>query len=248
MLQVTDLKMTYAPRLSVPVEALKGVDFSMEEGEFVAIMGESGSGKSTLLNLIALLDEPTSGTICLDGEDITHYSDKQRSLYRREHMGYIFQDYSLLDIFTIEENVALPLLLSGTSSPLARQKAKEKLESLGILDLSGKYPYELSGGQQQRAAVARALVISPRLILADEPTGALDSKMAMSLLDTFSTLKEQGQSILMVTHSSHAASYASRVLFLKDGRIYHQIYRGDLKQEDFHRDIIHSLSVLGGAQ
>ena len=248
MLHVQHVSKTYSPRFGVSVDALKEVDFSLEDGEFVAIMGESGSGKSTLLNLIALLDTPTTGEISLDGKAITSFSDENRALYRRDHMGYIFQDYSLLDIFNVEENVALPLLLAGKSSAEAHKRAHDELKHLGIEALAKKYPYELSGGQQQRAAVARALATSPRLLLADEPTGSLDSKTARALLETFEQLREEGQSILMVTHSSIAASYASRILFLKDGRIYHQIYRGDEDQESFQRDIIHSLSALGGVQ
>ena len=233
ILEVNNLKKVYTTRLGGnQVEALKNLSFSVEEGEYVAIMGESGSGKTTLLNILAALDKPTGGQVILNGKNIVDIREKEISAFRRENLGFVFQDFNLLDNFSLKDNIVLPLVLSGVDYKEMERRITPIAAQLGILDILGKYPYEVSGGQKQRAAVARALIIKPELVLADEPTGALDSKATEDLLTLFNKINERGQTILMVTHSTKAASHARRVLFIKDGEVFHQIYRGNLTSEE----------------
>lgn len=220
------------------------VSFSVEEGEYVAIMGESGSGKSTLLNILAALDRPTGGRVKLDGKDIGLIRDKEITKFRRENLGFVFQDFNLLDTFSLRDNIFLPLVLSRKSVKEMNSRLLPIVQKLGIRELLDKYPYEVSGGQKQRVAVARALITDPKLILADEPTGALDSRSADDLLRLFGEVNEEGQTILMVTHSARAASRAGRVLFIKDGRVFHQIYRGDSTDEQMYQKISNTLTLL----
>lgn len=245
ILKVDDLKKTYVSRLGTSrVEALKGVFFSVEEGEYVAIMGESGSGKTTLLNILAALDKPTSGSVILDGKNVVEIKESDMAVFRRDNLGYVFQDFNLLDTFTLEDNIFLPLILKGEKHDEIKAKLMPLAEKLGIKDLLKKYPYEVSGGQKQRAAVARALITNPKILLADEPTGALDSKSTDELLDMFENVNESGQTILMVTHSTKAASHAKRVLFIKDGVVFHEIYRGDQSFEEMYKSISDTLTML----
>ena len=245
LLEVRHLKKTYTNRFGTnQVEALKDVTFSMEEGEYTAVMGESGSGKTTLLNLLASFDRPTSGDIILNGLPFRKIQDKDLAVYRRKNLGFVFQDFNLLDTFSIEDNIYLPLVLAGEDYREMGQKIRPIAQALHIYELLEKYPYEVSGGQKQRCAVARALITQPRLVLADEPTGALDSKAANALLDVFGEINRQGQTILMVTHSAQAASRASRVLFIKDGEVFHQIYRGEKTKEEMYQMISDTLTIL----
>ena len=230
ILEVSGLKKVYTTRFGGnKVEALKNVTFSVEEGEYVAIMGESGSGKTTLLNILAALDRPTGGTVRLDGKDMSKIKESQIADFRRDNLGFVFQDFNLLDTFSLEDNIYLPMVLAGKSYPEMKQRLTPIARQLGITEILKKYPYEVSGGQKQRAAVARALITAPRLVLADEPTGALDSRSTDELLQLFREINQGGQTILMVTHSVKAASHAGRVLFIKDGQVFHQIYRGNRK-------------------
>ena len=226
------------------VEALKNVTFDVEPGEYVAIMGESGSGKTTLLNILAALDKPTSGSVILDGNDLARVKESQATAFRRDNLGFVFQEFNLLDTFTLEDNIDLPLVLAGKPYADMHRRLKPIAEKLGIAALLKKYPYEVSGGQKQRAAVARALITAPKLILADEPTGALDSKSTDELLRLFSDINRTGQTILMVTHSVKAASHASRVLFIKDGEVFHQIYRGEHTDSQLYQLITDTLTML----
>lgn len=245
ILEVNGLKKVYTTRFSGnKVEALRNVNFSVEEGEYVAIMGESGSGKTTLLNILAALDKPTGGTVQLDGKNLASIKDSAIASFRREHLGFVFQDFNLLDTFSLEDNIYLPLVLAGKQYQEMHSRLESLAKKLGITSLLKKYPYEVSGGQKQRAAVARALITDPRLVLADEPTGALDSRATDELLRLFNTINEEGQTILMVTHSVKAASHAGRVLFIKDGEVYHQIYRGDSTDEQLYQKISDTLTVL----
>ena len=245
LLNVNGLKKVYTTRLGgAKVTALYGVSFTVEEGEFVAIMGESGSGKTTLLNILAGLDKPTSGQVFLNMRDIVSLNEKEISAFRRDHLGFVFQDFNLLDTFSLEDNIYLPLVLSGKQPSEMKQRLVPLAAQLGIAHLLKKYPYEVSGGQKQRAAVARALITNPRLILADEPTGALDSKATDELLRLFGDINAQGQTILMVTHSVKAASHAGRVLFIKDGELFHQIYRGESTENQFYQKISDALTLL----
>lgn len=245
MLEVKHLKKIYATRFGGnKAEALKDVNFTVEQGEYTAIMGESGSGKTTLLNLLASVDRPTDGEILLNGKNIVSIKDRDLARFRREHLGFVFQDFNLLDTLSLEDNIYLPLVLAGGKYEQMEPKLKEISARLGILDLLKKYPYEVSGGQKQRVAVARAIITEPDIILADEPTGALDSRSASELLNIFSSLHENGQTILMVTHSIRAASHAGRVLFIKDGEIYHQLYRGNLTSDQMYKKISDTLTVL----
>lgn len=245
ILEVNGLKKVYTTRFGGnKVEALRNVNFSVEEGEYVAIMGESGSGKTTLLNIIAALDRPTGGTVQLDGKNLASIKDSAIASFRREHLGFVFQDFNLLDTFSLEDNIYLPLVLAGKQYQEMHSRLEPLAKKLGITSLLKKYPYEVSGGQKQRAAVARALITDPRLVLADEPTGALDSRATDELLRLFNTINEDGQTILMVTHSVKAASHAGRVLFIKDGEVYHQIYRGDSTEEQMYQKISDTLTVL----
>ena len=251
ILEVHNLKKVYTTRFGGnPVQALSQVSFSVEEGEYVAIMGESGSGKTTLLNILAALDKPTSGEVLLGGRSLSTLKEKELAAFRRENLGFVFQDFNLLDTFSLKDNILLPLVLSGKGHAEMEARLSGLARKLGITELLSKFPYEVSGGQKQRAAVARALITGPQLILADEPTGALDSRSSVELLQNFARLnREVGRTILMVTHSAMAASYASRVLFIKDGEIFAQLYRGDGDNRAFFDRIVSNLSVLseGGA-
>lgn len=245
LLEVKNVKKIYTTRFgNNQVEALKNVNFSVESGEYVAIMGESGSGKTTLLNILAALDKPTEGKVYLKGNDLGNLKEKDIAAFRRQNMGFVFQDFNLLDTFSLEDNIYLPLVLAGKQYQEMHSRLEPLAKKLGIISLLKKYPYEVSGGQKQRAAVARALITDPRLVLADEPTGALDSRATDELLRLFNTINEDGQTILMVTHSVKAASHAGRVLFIKDGEVYHQIYRGDSTEEQMYQKISDTLTVL----
>lgn len=245
LLEVKNLKKVYKTRLGGnAVEALKNVNFSVEEGEFVAIMGESGSGKTTLLNILAALDQPTAGSVLLDGKNFSGIKESDVAAFRRDHLGFVFQEFNLLDTFTLEDNIYLPLVLAGKSYQEMHRRLAPIADKLGITALLKKYPYEVSGGQKQRAAVARAMITDPRIILADEPTGALDSKSSDELLHLFGEVNRQGQTVLMVTHSVKAASSASRVLFIKDGEVFHQLYRGSDTNEQLYQKISDSLTML----
>ena len=245
LLEVKSLKKIYTTRLGGhKVQALSNVNFSVEKGEFLAIMGESGSGKTTLLNIIATLDKPTSGDVLLNGKSVFSISEKEIAAFRRKNLGFVFQDFNLLDTLTLKENIFLPLVLSGKAYSEMSERLKPIAERLRISNILEKYPYEVSGGEKQRAAIARALITSPQLILADEPTGALDSKASSQLLKAFSEINESGHTILMVTHSAKAASYAKRVLFIKDGEVFHQLYRGGRNPEDMFAVIADTLTVL----
>ncbi len=251
LLEVNDVKKIYTTRFGGnQVQALSGVTFTVEAGEYVAIMGESGSGKTTLLNILASLDKPTNGTVTLDGMELTKIKDREISAFRRNNLGFVFQDFNLLDTFSLRDNIFLPLVLAGRSHEEMEERLTPIAASLGISDLLGKYPYEVSGGQKQRAAVARALITYPKIILADEPTGALDSKASMKLLNIFSQINRTGQTILMVTHSTQAASHAGRVMFIKDGIVFNQIYRGNLNQQEMYQKISDTLTALaqGGGE
>lgn len=245
ILEVRGLKKIYSTRFGGnKVEALRNVNFTVEEGEYVAVMGESGSGKTTLLNILAALDKPTNGNIVLDGKDLSKIKEKDVAAFRRDNLGFVFQDFNLLDTFTLEDNIYLPLVLAGKNYKEMSGKLETVAKRLGILPLLKKYPYEVSGGQKQRAAVARAIITNPKLILADEPTGALDSKATDELLRLFSDINSTGQTIVMVTHSLKAASSANRVLFIKDGEVFHQIYRGKDTDEQLYQKISDTLTLL----
>lgn len=245
LLTVKNVKKTYQSRLNgQPVEALRQIDFTIEEGEYVAIMGESGSGKSTLLNLIATLDKPNTGLIQLRQQDFSEIAEKEAAKFRREHLGFVFQDFNLLDTFSVKDNILLPLVLSRMPYQKMDARLLPLVQALGIDELLEKYPYELSGGQQQRVAIARAIITQPELLLADEPTGALDSKTSNQLLQVFERLNANGQTILMVTHSIIAASHAKRVLFIKDGQVFHQLYRGEKTNQEFLETISDMTTVL----
>ena len=245
ILNVTGLKKVYTTRFGgSQVTALRQVDFSVEEGEYVAIMGESGSGKTTLLNILAALDKPTAGRVELDGRDMSAVRESDAAAFRRDNLGFVFQEFNLLDTFTLRDNIYLPLVLAGRPYRELKDRLDPIARQLGILELLDKYPYEVSGGQKQRAAVARALITHPRLILADEPTGALDSRSTDELLDLFGQINRQGQAILMVTHSVKAASHAGRVLFIKDGQVFHQLYRGQCTDEQLYQKIADTLTML----
>ena len=245
ILEVNGLRKVYTTRFGgASVEALKNINFSVENGEYVAIMGESGSGKTTLLNILAGLDKPTSGQVLLDGKDLASIRESDRAAFRRDNLGFVFQEFNLLDTFSVEDNIFLPLVLAGKPHAEMASRLAPLAEKLGILDILKKYPYEISGGQKQRAAVARALITNPRLLLADEPTGALDSRSTDELLRLFAQINRSGQTILMVTHSVKAASHAGRVLFIKDGEVYHQIYRGESSDEQLYQRIADTLTML----
>ncbi|HIS68495.1 MAG TPA: ABC transporter ATP-binding protein [Candidatus Gallacutalibacter stercoravium] len=245
ILEVNGLKKVYTTLMGGNrVEALRNVSFSVEQGEYVAIMGESGSGKTTLLNILAALDKPTGGTVLLDGKDLSKIKEASIAQFRRDNLGFVFQEFNLLDTFSIEDNIFLPLVLAGKQYSEMRRRIAPIATQLGITDILKKYPYEVSGGQKQRAAVARALITDPRLVLADEPTGALDSKATDELLRLFREINQGGQTILMVTHSVKAASHAGRVLFIKDGEVFHQIYRGNSTNEQLYQKVSDTLTML----
>lgn len=250
MLEVSHLKKVYTTHFGGnQVKALRNVSFTVEQGEYTAIMGESGSGKTTLLNILAALDKPTGGTVLLDGKDLTQIKESQIAAFRRDNLGFVFQDFNLLDTFSLEDNIYLPLVLTGTPYAEMQRRLAPIAQQLGITELLQKFPYEVSGGQKQRAAVARALITNPRLILADEPTGALDSRSTDELLSLFSAIHQSGQTIVMVTHSTKAASSAGRVMFIKDGEVFHQLYRGGCGNEEFYKKISDTLTLIasGGA-
>ena len=245
ILEVKGVKKIYTTRFcNNKVEALKNVNFQVEKGEYVAIMGESGSGKTTLLNILAALDRPTGGSVFLDGRNLSDIRESDMAAFRRDELGFVFQDFNLLDTFPVEDNIYLPLVLAGKSYNEMRVRLAPIAEKLGITSLLKKYPYEISGGQKQRVAVARALITGPKLILADEPTGALDSKATDELLSLFNEVNTTGQTILMVTHSVKAASHAGRVLFIKDGEVFHQIYRGQDSFSAQYQKISDTLTLL----
>ena len=245
MLEVQNIKKIYRSRFGKnDLEALKSINFTVEVGEYIAIMGESGSGKTTLLNILALLDRPTSGKVILMGKDLQEIKDNEMSKFRRENLGFVFQDFNLLDNFTVKENILLPLVLSDEKISVMEEKLLKIANKLNISDLLNKYPYEISGGQKQRTAIARALISEPKILLADEPTGALDSNSTRELLKVFKDLNQDGETILMVTHSIMAASEAKRVLFIKDGEIYHQIYRGERTSLDMQKKIADTMQML----
>lgn len=249
LLHVEGLKKVYTTRFGgQQVEALRDVNFEVEEGEYVAIMGESGSGKTTLLNILAALDRPTAGSVLLDGKDLAGVRESDMAAFRRDHLGFVFQEFNLLDTFSLKDNICLPLVLAGKSWREMEQRLLPLTQRLGIDQLLAKYPYEVSGGQKQRAAVARALITEPRILLADEPTGALDSRATDELLDLFGQINAAGQTILMVTHSVRAASRAGRVLFIKDGRVFYQIYRGEATSEQLYQKISDTLTMLQGGE
>lgn len=245
ILEVKGVKKVYTTRFgNNKVEALKNVNFQVEKGEYVAIMGESGSGKTTLLNILAALDRPTGGSVFLDGRNLSDIKESDMAAFRRDELGFVFQDFNLLDTFPVEDNIYLPLVLAGKSYNEMKVRLAPIAEKLGITSLLKKYPYEISGGQKQRVAVARALITGPKLILADEPTGALDSKATDELLSLFNEVNATGQTILMVTHSIKAASHAGRVLFIKDGEVFHQIYRGQDSFSAQYQKISDTLTLL----
>ena len=245
ILEVSGLRKVYTSRLGGSrVEALRNVSFTVEQGEYVAIMGESGSGKTTLLNILAALDEPTAGTVRLDGHELGKIRERDAAAFRRDNLGFVFQEVNLLDTFTLEDNIYLPLVLMGMSYEDMRARLLPVARELGLTELLKKYPYEVSGGQKQRAAVARAIITEPKLLLADEPTGALDSGSTDELLRLFAAINRAGQTILMVTHSVKAASRAGRVLFIKDGQVFHQLYRGEDDDTRFYQRISDTLTML----
>ena len=245
LLEVKNLKKIYTTRFGGnQVQALSDINFSVEEGEYVAIMGESGSGKTTLLNILAALDKPTSGTVLLNGKNIVSINGKEIAAFRRDNLGVIFQDFNLLDNFSLKDNILLPLVLEQVPPEEMEPRLMPVAKKLGIHDILQKYPYEVSGGQKQRAAAARALITKPQLILGDEPTGALDSRTTDSLLRLFHEINEEGQTILMVTHSIKAASHANRILFIKDGEVFHQLYRGNLTNQELYGKISDTLTIL----
>ncbi len=245
ILTVSGVSKIYTSRFGTnKVQALDNVSFEVNEGEYVAVMGESGSGKTTLLNILAALDKPTGGNVMLDGKDLSKINESEISAFRRDNLGFVFQDFNLLDNFSVKDNILLPLVLLGMDISEMKKRLEPVARSLGIFDLLEKFPYEISGGQKQRTAVARAVITQPKLILADEPTGALDSRSTDSLLDIFAKLNENGQTVFMVTHSVKAASRAGRVLFIKDGSLFHQIYRGGCSNEEMYQRISDALTLL----
>ena len=251
LLEAKCLKKIYTTRFGGnQVQALSNVSFSVEQGEYVAIMGESGSGKTTLLNILAALDKPTSGQVLLNQKSLTDVKEREMAAFRRDNLGFVFQDFNLLDTFSLQDNIFLPLVLGGKDYKEMKRRLLPIAQKLGISQLLQKYPYEVSGGQKQRAAVARALITNPQLVLADEPTGALDSRAADGLLRIFHEINQEGQTILMVTHSTKAASHAGRILFIKDGEVFHQIYRGSSTNEQMYQKISDTLTLLatGGEQ
>ena len=245
ILEVSGLRKVYTTRFGGnSVEALRDVNFTVERGEYTAIMGESGSGKTTLLNILAALDKPTSGTVLLEGKNLANIKEKDIAAFRRDNLGFVFQEFNLLDTFNLEDNIYLPMVLAGVPYQQMREVLGPIAAELGIAHLLKKYPYEVSGGQKQRAAVARALMMKPKIVLADEPTGALDSKSTDELLRLFGQIHKGGQTILMVTHSVKAASCADRVLFIKDGQVFHQLYRGQCNNEQLYQKISDTLTML----
>ena len=245
LLEVKNLKKVYTTRFGGNhVHALSNVSFSVEQGEYVAVMGESGSGKTTLLNILAALDKPTSGEVLLGGRNIVTIKEREISAFRRDNLGFVFQDFNLLDTFSIQDNIFMPLVLAGRTFPEMNARLQPIAAKLEIEKILRKYPYEVSGGEKQRAAVARALITNPQLVLADEPTGALDSRATNSLLRLFEDINGEGQTIVMVTHSTKAASHAKRVLFLRDGEVFHQLYRAGMTEQDMFQKISDTLTTI----
>lgn len=245
VLDVNGLKKVYTTRFGGnKVEALKNVTFSAEKGEYIAVMGESGSGKTTLLNILAALTKPTGGSVILDGSDLSKIKESRMAEFRRDNLGFVFQDFNLLDTFSVKDNILLPLVLTGMKYGDMTGRLESIAEKLGITSLLEKYPYELSGGQKQRTAAARAIITNPKMLLADEPTGALDSKSSDELLSLFEKINSDGQTIIMVTHSVKAASHANRVLFIKDGVVFHQLYRGNDSSEQLYKKISDTLTMI----
>ncbi|HCF93271.1 MAG TPA: ABC transporter ATP-binding protein [Firmicutes bacterium] len=251
LLEVSDLQKIYTSRFGAnQVQALSSVSFQVERGEYVAIMGESGSGKTTLLNILAALDQPTRGEVQLNGKNLRSIKEKELAAFRRDNLGFVFQDFNLLDTFSVQDNILLPLVLAGKAYNEMNARLQPIARKLAISDIQAKYPYEISGGQKQRTAIARALITKPQLILADEPTGALDSRATAELLRLFREINDEGQTILMVTHSITAASHAKRVLFIKDGAVYHQLYRASMSTAAMYQKISDTLTLIatGGAR
>lgn len=245
ILEVKNLKKVYTNKLGGnSTTALKDVNFSINEEEYVAIMGESGSGKTTLLNIIATFDKGTSGEVNLKGLNLNSLKDKDLAEFRRDNLGFVFQDFNLLDNFSVKDNIVLPLVLAKKNHKEMLRKAEMLSKLLGISKLLDKYPYQISGGQKQRVAVARALITNPKLLLADEPTGALDSKSTDQLLDIFDNINKAGQTIIMVTHSVKTASRANRVLFIKDGVVFHEIYKGNSSNNEMYQKITDALTLV----
>lgn len=246
ILSLDSVKKYYGTKTNI-TKAVNGISFNVIEGEFVAIMGASGSGKTTLLNCISTIDNVTSGHIYIGNKDITEIKENDMADFRKENLGFIFQDFNLLDTLTIGENISLSLIINDKDSSSIDNKVKEIASKLGIEDILNKFPYEVSGGQKQRCACARALINNPKLILADEPTGALDSKSSRLLLETMKSMNEEFKAtILMVTHDSFSASFCKRVLFLKDGKIFNEIIRGEKSRKEFFEEILDILTLLGG--
>ncbi len=250
LLEIEHLKKVYRTRFSKEeTHALKDIDFKVEKGEFIAIMGESGSGKTTLLNILATLEKPSQGSVLLNNQDITKIKEGDLAKFRLQNLGFVFQDFNLLDTLSVKDNIFLPLVLDRKSYQEMNSKLGRLANKLRIEDLLGKRPFEISGGQKQRVAIARSLMNEPQILLADEPTAALDYRHSEELLTLFEDINLDGQTILMVTHSANAASHAKRVLFIKDGRIFHQMYRGNKTNADFSKDISLTMaSLLGGGQ
>lgn len=248
VMQIENVGKVYGSKLGgAQYVALRGITATIESGEFLGIMGPSGSGKTTLLNVVSTIDKPTTGTVLIEGKDITKLKDAALSSFRRSRLGFVFQDFNLLETMTLRENIVLPLVLAGTPRGLIQRAEREVAEQLGIADILHKYPYEVSGGQKQRAAAARALVTKPALLLADEPTGALDSKSSRELLQCMETINAQHQAtIMMVTHDPFAASYCRRILFIKDGMLFNELFRGGLPRKEFYQKILQMLAVMGG--
>jgi bacitracin export ATP-binding protein bceA len=245
LLEVNNVRKVYTTRLSTQsTEALKNVNFSVDNGEYVAIMGESGSGKTTLLNILATFDKATSGSVLLNNLDLSKLKDKELADFRRDNLGFVFQDFNLLDNFSIKDNILLPLVLANKKYKDMEARLEKVTKPLGIEKLVNKYPYEISGGQRQRVAVARAIITNPSLILADEPTGALDSKSTDQLLNVFDKLNEVGQTIIMVTHSVKTAARAKRVLFIKDGVVFHELRKGNATTNEMFQKINDTLSLM----
>lgn len=249
LLEINHLEKVFRTRFSKEVtRALQDVDFKVDENEFIAIMGESGSGKTTLLNILATLEKPTNGSVILNGEEVTKIKESQLAEFRLKNLGFVFQDFNLLDTLSVKDNIFLPLVLGRLPYQKMEKRITRLAPKLHIEELLEKRPFELSGGQKQRVAIARSLITNPQLLLADEPTAALDYRNSEDILNLFEDINSYGQTILMVTHSANAASHAKRVLFIKDGRIFHQIYRGNKTNQEFSKDISLAMTTLLGGE
>ncbi|VEB81636.1 bacitracin transport system ATP-binding protein [Streptococcus lutetiensis] len=249
LLEINHLEKVFRTRFSKEVtQALQDVDFKVDENEFIAIMGESGSGKTTLLNILATLEKPTNGSVILNGEEITKIKESKLAEFRLKNLGFVFQDFNLLDTLSVKDNIFLPLVLGRLPYQEMEKRITRLAPKLHIEELLEKRPFELSGGQKQRVAIARSLITNPKLLLADEPTAALDYRNSEDILNLFEDINSYGQTLLMVTHSANAASHAKRVLFIKDGRIFHQIYRGNKTNQEFSKDISLAMTALLGGE